>query len=57
VIAKRDSGQNSARFQPSTDRAGIRRLLGQAALSPANQGAFFLHLQKPNRNQRKIVNL
>jgi hypothetical protein len=57
VIAKRDSGQNSARFQPSTDSAGIRRLLGQAALSPANQGAFFLHLQKPNRNQRKIVNL
>jgi hypothetical protein len=38
VIVKRDSGQNTARFRPSNDIAGIRRLLGQAALFPANDG-------------------
>jgi hypothetical protein len=38
VIAKQDSGQNIARFRSSNDIAGIRRLLGQAALSSANAG-------------------
>jgi hypothetical protein len=45
VIAKRDSGQNIARFQPSNDIAGIRHLLVQAALSPAKDGRVFLRLK------------
>jgi hypothetical protein len=40
VIAKRDSGQNTARFQPSTDIVGIRRLLVQVALSHASHEVF-----------------
>jgi len=53
VIAKRDSGQNPARFRPSTDIAGIRRLLGQAALSPA-RGQVLYFTVKPNHNQIKV---
>jgi hypothetical protein len=54
VIAKETAGKKLARFQPSTDVAGIRRLLGPVALSPASHGVFFLHLQRPNRNQKNV---
>jgi hypothetical protein len=47
VIAKRNSGQNTARFRPSNDIAGIRRLLGQTALFPANDG----HVLSSAKNQ------
>jgi hypothetical protein len=41
MIAKRNSGQNTTRFRLSNDIAGIRRLLGQAALFPPNDGNVF----------------
>jgi hypothetical protein len=44
---KRDSGQNIARFRPSNDIAGIRRLLVQAALSHTNREFFSSAKTKP----------
>jgi len=41
VIAQEAAGKNIARFRPSTDIAGFRRLLGQAARSHASRGFFF----------------
>jgi hypothetical protein len=52
VIAKETAGKNIARFRPSTDIAGIRRLPGQAALSSRKHGRFSSKNQ--NRNQKKL---
>jgi hypothetical protein len=57
VIAKETAGKNTARFQPSTDIAGIRRLLGQAALSHASHRRVFSSFARTKPQPKKIVNL
>jgi hypothetical protein len=40
VFVKETAGKNIARFRPSNDIAGIRRLLVPATLCPANRTVF-----------------
>jgi len=55
VNANGDGGPNLVRFRASVDAVGIRRLLVQAALSPANAARVsVLHLLKPKTAKEKL---
>jgi len=50
---KRSSGQNIARFRPSNDIAGIRRLRVRAALAHASRG-FFSSTKTKTQPKKKL---